>query len=169
MIKMSSMPYIFLRPTMSARIPKPICPITVPVEVATLMAVSALEGIFPGEWVVFLNGELGLVLRSVGCAYCQNTTPNMDTTMLTAKRSYASTRGINSHIDHPFVSHTCEEADTGDDNGTNMVPAKRSLVNLSKSKSSPLIRVCYVGVVVMKVMKRRVPTGRPVKVVSPKA
>ena len=90
MIKMSSMPYIFLRPTMSARIPKPICPTTVPVDVATLMAVSALEGIFPGEWVAFLNGELGLVLRSVGCAYCQNTTPNMETTMLTANRSYAS-------------------------------------------------------------------------------
>jgi hypothetical protein len=70
---------------------------------------------------------------------------------------------------HPFVSHTCKEADTGDDDSTNMVPAKRSLVNLSESKSSPLIRVCYVGVVVMKVMKRRVPTGRPVKVVSPKA
>jgi len=47
MMMMSSRPYIFLRPTMSARIPKPSCPRTVPPDVATLMAVSALVGMAP--------------------------------------------------------------------------------------------------------------------------
>lgn len=40
MMRMSSSPYIFLRPTMSARAPKPTWPMTVPAEVDSLMAVS---------------------------------------------------------------------------------------------------------------------------------
>ena len=44
MMMMSSRPYIFLRPTISARIPKPNWPMTVPPEVETLRAVSAEDG-----------------------------------------------------------------------------------------------------------------------------
>ncbi len=47
MIMISSSPYIFLRPTTSAKYPKPSCPMTVPPDVATLMAVSELGGIVP--------------------------------------------------------------------------------------------------------------------------
>ena len=34
-----------------------------------------------------------------------------------------------------------------------MVPAKGRLVNLSKSKTSPLVRVCDVGIVVVEVVE----------------
>jgi len=47
MMNMSSMPYMRLRPTMSARMPKPTWPMTVPPAVATLIAVSALTSIEP--------------------------------------------------------------------------------------------------------------------------
>jgi hypothetical protein len=35
----------------------------------------------------------------------------------------------------------CEEANTGDHNGTNVVPAERGLVNLSESQPTALIKV----------------------------
>jgi hypothetical protein len=72
MMMISSTPYIFLRPTTSARKPKPSWPRTVPPEVATLMAVSELEGILP-----FLGPALS----------CQKTTPSMALARLMAKMS----------------------------------------------------------------------------------
>ena len=44
---MSSTPYMRFRPSQSAMYPKTSCPITVPDDVATLMAVSLLLGIMP--------------------------------------------------------------------------------------------------------------------------
>ena len=46
-----------------------------------------------------------------------------------------------------------EETNTGDNDSTDMVPAKRSLVNLSKSETSPLVRVRNMGVVVVEVVE----------------
>jgi len=50
MIMISSSPYIFLRPTTSARYPKPSCPITVPPDVETLIAVSEWGGRVPCDF-----------------------------------------------------------------------------------------------------------------------
>src|SRR5215471_2546684 len=73
MMIINSSPYIRFRPTMSASQPKPTWPRTVPPDVATLMAVSELLGIFPLlDW--------------------KKTTPSMELTRLMAKRSYASVK-----------------------------------------------------------------------------
>lgn len=47
MMIMSSSPYIFFLPTTSASMPNPTWPLTVPVDVATLIAVSLASGILP--------------------------------------------------------------------------------------------------------------------------
>lgn len=65
----NSSPYIFLRPTTSARYPKANCPMTVPPDVATLIAVSLLGGMVPA------------------LEECQKTIPNMAVTRLMAKMS----------------------------------------------------------------------------------
>ena len=46
-----------------------------------------------------------------------------------------------------------EETNTGDNDSSNMIPAKRRLVDLSKSKTSPLIRVCNMSIVVVEVVE----------------
>src|ERR1700733_1844181 len=63
---MSSIPYMRFRPIQSAIYPNTTCPITVPTEVATLMAVSLLVGITPLE-------------------VCQNTRPSIAVVRLIAK------------------------------------------------------------------------------------
>jgi len=50
MIMISSSPYIFLRPTTSARYPKPSWPMTVPPDVETLIAVSEWGGMVPWDF-----------------------------------------------------------------------------------------------------------------------
>jgi hypothetical protein len=54
----------------------------------------------------------------------------------------------------------CEETNTGDDTGTDVVPAERSLVDLGESKSPALIRVGNVGKVIVEVVEGCVATGR---------
>lgn len=51
MMMISSRPYILLRPTMSARMPKPSWPTTVPAEVDSLMVVSEGVGMVPPRWL----------------------------------------------------------------------------------------------------------------------
>jgi hypothetical protein len=49
--------------------------------------------------------------------------------------------------------HTSEKTDTGDENGANMVPAEWRLVDLGESKTTTLVRVGDMGVVVVEVVK----------------
>ena len=53
-----------------------------------------------------------------------------------------------------------EEPDSSDDDGPNMVPSERGLVNFGESKSSSLIRVSDMGVVIVKVVECSIATTR---------
>lgn len=52
-----------------------------------------------------------------------------------------------------------EETNTGDDDGTNVVPAERSLVNLGKSESATLVGVFNVSEVIVEVVEGGVSTS----------
>lgn len=52
-----------------------------------------------------------------------------------------------------------EETNTGDDDGTNVVPAERSLVNFGKSESATLVRVFDVSKVIVEVVEGGVSTS----------
>lgn len=117
-------------------LPKTTWPMTVPEEVATLKAVSALEGVLPGEWA----------------AFCQKTTPSMEDTMLIANKSYASWPAVSTYAVWRWIDparRTGKETNACDCNRTDMVPPKRSLVDLSESQAASLVGVSNVGVVIV--------------------
>ena len=143
----SSSPYILFRPTISARIPNPTCPMTVPPEVATYWSVRGSLGAQSPSPHTYLD-----------CGVC---------TRIDHSR-FAGAHGIVEVDDTQHGGHQAhgkdivgigEETDARDGDGAHMIPAERSLVNLSERKSSSLIGVRDVGVVVVEVVEGRVPAG----------
>lgn len=66
------------------------------------------------------------------------------------------------HIHSEQIVGISEEANSSYHDSTDVIPPKRSLVDLCKSKSSALIGVCNVGVVIMEVVEGCVAAGSPV-------
>src|SRR5271170_7655403 len=105
----SSIPYMRFRPIQSAIYPNTNCPITVPTEVATLMAVSPLVGITPLE-------------------VCQYTRPSIAVVRLIAKIWKHPSQPVfpgSGWRHHTYIIRIGEEACTGHDHSTNMVPSER--------------------------------------------
>ena len=54
----------------------------------------------------------------------------------------------------------CKETNAGDDDGTNVIPAERSLVYLRQSQSSALVGVGDMSVIIVEVVKGSIASGR---------
>ncbi len=58
-----------------------------------------------------------------------------------------------------YIVGVSEESDTSNNTGPNMVPSKRGLINLSKGKTSSLVRVSNVREVIVEVVEGSVASG----------
>ena len=62
--------------------------------------------------------------------------------------------------DEAYIVGISEETNTGDNTSSDVVPSERSLVDLSESETSSLIRVLDVSEVIVEVVERSVSTRR---------
>ena len=86
----------------------------------------------------------------------------MDVTILTANKSYASKNRVSLRCFLPVTMHTGEETNTSDYDCSDVIPTKRSLVNLRKGKPPPFIWICDVSVVVVEVVEGSIAARSPV-------
>ena len=108
-----------------------------------MMAVSELEGMVPFDLLSW-----------------KKTTPSMAVTKLMAKIYLLVRRGLpRTRVGEPYIVGISEETNTSDNAGTDVIPAKGSLVDLREGETTTLVGVGDVGEVIVEVVEGGVSTG----------
>jgi len=90
----------------------------------------------------------------------KKTTPSMAVTKLMAKIYLLVRRGLpRTRVGEPYIVGISEETNTSDNAGTDVIPAKGSLVDLREGETTTLVGVGDVGEVIVEVVEGGVSTG----------